>query len=407
MPDNKKRVVIIGGGYAGLKVVRRLCCSEAKLDIVLIDQNSYHYLQTDVYDFIANRTNFSDIAVDLYTLSASFKGRVTFLQEEVLRVDFENKNITTHHSRQRYDYLVIATGSRTLMPASIEGLAEHFHGVKSLPNSLRFKQRFEECMYKKIETEGKCSLDSNFNIIVGGGGLSGIEVAAEMVAYSKAFYKNTGYLCGGVKVTVINSSDSLLKGNDPFLQETARRRLEALGVEIVWGRRVNKVTSGTVLLDDGTELKMNFLIWTGGITTPALIKNINAEKNRKGQLVTDEYYRLVGHEDVFCIGDSAQMQDPKSGELLPPTAQAAEMSGVYVAKNLLRLVRGNTPEKEQIAMKGMFVALGGRYGAGVVLNMFRFKGRIAFWFKKLIEKSYFFPLMRRCREGYRLMTQGD
>ncbi len=402
---DKKRIVIIGGGYAGLKVVRGLCCAD-DLDIVLIDQNSFHYLQTDVYDFIANRTNLSDIAVDLYTFSASYKGRVTFLQEEVIRIDFSNKNITTNHSRQHYDYLVIATGSRTLLPDAIEGLSYHFHGVKSLPNALRFKQRFEECMYKKIETEGKCSLDSNFNIIVGGGGLSGIEVAAEMVAYSKAFYKNTGYLCGGVKVTVINSSDSLLKGNDPFLQESARKRLEALGVEIIWGHRVKRVTAHSVFLDDGTELKMNFLIWTGGITIPALIKNIDAEKNRKGQLVTDEYCRLIGHEEVFCIGDSAQMQDPLGGTLLPPTAQAAEMGGKYVARNLIRLVRGKGLKRERLAMKGMFVALGGRYGAGVIQNWLKLRGKKAFYFKKLIEKSYFLPLMRRCREGYKLMTQG-
>ena len=232
----KKKLIIIGAGYAGLKALRGLAHS-SDIDIILIDQNSYHYLQTDVYDFIANKTNLSDIAVDLYTFTASFKGRVTFLQEEVIRIDFDNKNITTNHSRQHYDYLIIATGSRTLLPGSIEGLAHYFHGVKSLPNALRFKQRFEECMYKKIETEGKCSLDSNFNIIIGGGGLSGVEIAAEMVAYSKAFYKNTGYLCGGVKVVLINSSDVLLKGNDPFLQATAKKRFEALGIEVIWERR--------------------------------------------------------------------------------------------------------------------------------------------------------------------------
>jgi len=402
----KQRVIIIGAGYAGLKALRGLARSH-EIDITLIDQNSYHYLQTDVYDFIANKTNLSDIAVDLYTLTASFKGRVTFLQEEVIRIDFTNKNITTNHSRQHYDYLIIATGSRTLLPDSIEGLAHHFHGVKSLPNALHFKQRFEECMYRKIETEGKCSLDSNFNIIVGGGGLSGVEIAAEMVAYSKAFYKNTGYLCGGVRVMVINSSDVLLKGNDPFLQEVTKKRFEALGIEVIWGRRVKKVTADSVILDNGTELRMNFLIWTGGITVPSLIKNLDVKKNKKGQLLVDEYYRLSDYPEVFCIGDSAQMFDPLSGGLLPPTAQAAELGGSYVARNILRSVHGKAFKKERVAMQGMFAALGGYYGAGVVMNWLRIKGKKAFYFKKLIEKSYYYPLLKRCREGYKLMTQGD
>lgn len=403
--QDKKRVVIIGGGYAGLKVVSGLCRSK-NVELILIDQNSYHYLQTDVYDFIANKTNLSDIALDLYTYIASYKGRVTFLQEEVIRIDFQNKNITTNHSRQHYDYLVIATGSRTFMPDSVEGLAHYFHGVKSLPNALRFKQRFEECMYKKIETEGKCSLDSNFNIIVGGGGLSGVEVAAEMASYSKALFKSTGYLCGGIKVTVINSSETLLKGNDPFLQKTAQKRLESLGIEIIWGKRVSKVTAESVLLDDGTKLKMNFLIWTGGITPPTLIKNLDVKKNRQGQLVTDAYYRLEEYPDVFCVGDSGGMTDPVSGERLPPTAQAAEIGGQYVARNVLRLISGKQPRKESIKMRGMFAALGGVYGAGVIMTWIRLKGRKAFYFKKLIEKSYFIPLMLRCKRGYKIMIQG-
>jgi NADH dehydrogenase len=401
MPE-KIRVVIVGGGYAGLKVVENLWRCDA-VEIILIDQNSYHYLQTDVYDYIANKTNLSDIAVDLYTWAASYLGRVTFLQEEVIRIDFANKNLTTSHSRQRYDYLVIATGSRTLLPDSIEGLSHFFHGVKSLPNALRFKQRFEECMFKKIETEGRCSLDSNFNIVVGGGGLSGVEIAAEMAAYSKRFFQSKGYLCGGVRVILICSSDSLLKGNNLFLQQQARLRLEALGVEIIWGRRVMHVLAEEAQLDDGSTIRMNFLIWTGGITTPTLIKNLTVEKNKKGQIRVDPFFRLLDFQDVFCIGDSAEMFDPVAGNMLPPTAQAAEMSGKYVAKNILRLAYGKLPEKEAIAMKGMLTALGGGFGAGVLFDTFRFKGRWAFYIKKMVEKSYLLPLMLRCRRGYKIM----
>ena len=152
---------------------------------------------------------------------------------------------------------------------------------------------------------------------------------------------------------------------------------------------------------------MNFLIWTGGITVPALIKNLEVQKNKKGQLLVDAYCRLVDYPEVFCIGDSAQMQDPISGELLPPTAQAAELGGQYVAGNILRLIHGNTLKKERVVMRGMFAALGGEYGAGFVMNWLRIKGKKAFYFKKLIEKSYYYPLLKRCREGYKLMTQGD
>ena len=375
-------------------------------EITLLDQNSYHYLQTDVYDFIANRTNLSDIAVDLHTLCASFGPTVSFYQEEVLRIDCEKKSVTTNHCRHYYDYLIIAAGSRTMMPESIKGLAEHFHGVKSLPNALYFKQRFEASMLNRLATEGKCSLDSRFDIVVGGGGLSGVEIAAEMVAYSKEFFRDIGYLCGGVNVTLINSSDALLKGTNDFFQDAAKKRLEALGVTVVWNQRIREVCEDAIVLGDGQRQRMDFLIWTGGITPPWVIRDFEAAKNQKGQLLVDEFYRLNDYPDVFAIGDCADIKDPVTQTPLPPTAQAAELSAAYVAKNLKRLLQNKPMKLHSITMKGMFAALGGRFGCGDVMGILRFQGLMAYGFKKLIEKSYYWPLRRRCKRGYRIMTGG-
>ncbi len=404
MTGNKK-VLVIGGGYGGIRAIEKLVGCEG-IDITLIDQNSYHYLQTDVYDYIAGRTGLSEIAVDLFTLCAGFEKPVSFFQEEVLRIDCDNKSVTTNHCRHHYDYLIIAAGSRTLMPESIAGLADHFHGVKSLPNALRFKQRFEECMYKRLETEGKCSLESRFNIVVGGGGLSGVEIAAEMVAYAQEFFKDIGYLCGGVNVTLINSSDALLKGTSSFFQTEARKRLESLGIKIVWNRRILEVKEDKVLLDNGETMAMNFLIWTGGITPPWVIRDFEVAKNGKGQLSIDEYCRLVDYPEVFAIGDCADLKDPISGKTMPPTAQSAELSAAYVAKNLRRLLRNEPMRTEPMKFQGMFAALGGKVGCGEALGRFRFKGYMAYLMKKVIEKSYYWPLRKRCKKGYKIMTEG-
>ena len=400
-----KRVVIIGGGYAGIRALEKLVGCE-EIEITLLDQNSYHYLQTDVYDFIANRTNLSNIAVDLYTLCASFGPKVSFYQEEVLRIDCGQKNVTTNHCRHHYDYLIIAAGSRTLMPESIKGLEKHFHGVKSLPNAMRFKQRFEACMMKRLATEGQCSLDSRFDIIVGGGGLSGVEIAAEMVAYSQEFFKDIGYLCGGVNVTLVNSSDTLLKGNNEFFQESAKKRLESLGIRIIWDQRILEAAEDKIVLSSGESIAMDFLIWTGGITPPWVIRDFEVEKNKKGQLSVDEYYRLKKNPEVFAIGDCADLRDPLSGKALPPTAQSAELSAEYVAGNLRRMLKGKALKRQRIELKGMFAALGGRFGCGEILGLVRFRGVLAYGFKKLVEKGYYWPLKRRCKKGYKIMTGG-
>ena len=117
----KKRVIIIGAGYGGIRALMHLHnCKE--IEILLIERNSYHYLQTDVYDYIANQISLSDIAIDLYTFCSSFKENVSFIHEEVIRIDFANNKVITHTNRYMYDYLILATGAQTLMPNSIEGL---------------------------------------------------------------------------------------------------------------------------------------------------------------------------------------------------------------------------------------------------------------------------------------------
>ena len=401
---DKKKLFIIGAGYAGIRTISNLYKCE-DLEIHLIDKNSYHYLQTDVYDYLTSQINLSDIAIDLYTYCASYETNVTFLHEEVLRIDLDNKKIVTTDNRYRYDYLIIASGAQTLLPDSIEGLKENFHGIKSLENALLFKQKFEYFIYKKIENEGKCSLDSNFNIVIAGSGLSGVEIASEMANYSREFYKDTGYLCSGINITLINSHEKLLASNSAFMQEEAEKRLNELGINIIKNARVTKVTDDCVILNGSQKVDMNFLIWTAGITSSDLVLNMKASKNKKGQLEVDEYFRLKEYKDVFAIGDNAQIFDPLTKDPLPPTAQAATYSADYVSKNIIRELSDKPFQVKSIRIKGFFASLGGRFGCGEVMSFLKFRGKQAYFFKKLIEKSYRFPLHQRCKKGLKKIKE--
>ncbi|MCV6608831.1 MAG: NAD(P)/FAD-dependent oxidoreductase [Campylobacterales bacterium] len=402
----KKKVIIIGAGYGGVRTAKKLSqCRD--LEVSVIEQNSYHYLQTDVYDYIANKTKMSDIALDLFTYFASFKGKINFYQEEALRVDFKNKKVVTSKNHHKYDYLIIATGSLTSLPDKIPGLRKYYHGIKRFPNALRFKQRFEEYMFKKIETEGTCSVNSNLDIVIGGGGLSGVEIAAEMSHYASTFYKDTGYLCGGVNIVLINSSDKVLKGLDEFLRDEATARLEKLHIKVINNVRVTEVEEKKIHLNNGTSIGMDFLIWTGGVTPSKFSKALDVVKSDSGQILVDEFFRLEEHKDVFAIGDCAELFNPKTKEYIPPTAQGAELSGEYVASNIENLIKEKELQTQSIGLKGMFVALGGKYGSGVVGKGLRFKSQVGFYIKKFIELAYRYPLKFRCRKGYKLMRGED
>ena len=395
---NKKKILIIGAGYAGVKVTTHLAQNK-DLDIYLIDKNSYHYLQTDVYDYLTSQISLSDIAIDLYTFCASFDQNVTFFHEEVLRIDFTNKKVITTQTRYIYDYLIIASGAQTFMPDSIEGLHENFHGIKSLQNALLFKQKFEYFIYKKIESEGKCSRESDFNIVIAGSGLSGVEIASEMANYAREFYKDTGYLCSGISITLVSSTPTLLASNSAFMQKESFKRLSDLGIKIITNARVAKVTQNSVILSNEQKLDMNFLIWTAGIVSSDLVLKMDIAKNKKGQIEVDQFFRLKDFKDVFAIGDNADIFDPISKKSLPPTAQSAELAAVYVADNIKRALKNKELQPHSITLKGFFASLGGKYGCGEVLNLLSFRGKKAYFFKKFIEKSYRLPLQKRCKEG--------
>lgn len=397
----KKRVVIIGGSYAGLRALENLY-KRSDLEITLIDQNPFHYLQPEVYGYVAGSFKISDIIIDLYTLCASYGPNVSFCQKEVTAIDFDARIVQACDTQMSYDYLILATGARTWFPESVKGLGDVFTGgIKSVPNALVFKQHFEKNMYKMIESEGLCGINQHFDIVIGGAGLSGVETAAEMAWYAKSLYRDFGYLCEGVNVVLIASGPNVLDRADPYLIDVSTKRLESLGVKILYNRRAVQVTPSAVKLDDGMTLPMDFLIWTGGIIGSPLVRGLDIPKTDRHFIKTDEFFRLHDRPEVFAIGDAAVLNDPVTGKPMPPTSQMAERTAEYVARTIGRLLEGKPLKKEPLKMQGMFVALGGRYGAGVLMDKIHVKGYAAHLFKQAIFKAYKWPLLARCQRGYR------
>ncbi len=150
---NKNKIIVIGGGYAGLRTVERLAKNQDN-EITLLDKNPYHFMQTDVYDLIASEENFAQVTVDLYTFCTGFNGNVTFYKQDVMKIDFDNKKVITCTNRFSYDYLVIAVGTRTKFMSNVIGLREYAYGVKALHRAMYFKQKFEMSLFKRVDESG-------------------------------------------------------------------------------------------------------------------------------------------------------------------------------------------------------------------------------------------------------------
>ncbi|MDD5158470.1 MAG: NAD(P)/FAD-dependent oxidoreductase [Sulfuricurvum sp.] len=391
-------VAIIGGGYGGIRAAEHLA-NNSRVSITLIDKNPYHYMQAEVYDFIANKVDMSQVMIDLPSLCKSFE-LVKFVCEEVNAIDTKSNTLSTPTQNIQYDYLIIATGSRTYFPDFIKGLREHAHGVKSIPAALDFKQQFEKALLNRIEAQTRgCDVEP-FNIVIGGAGLSGVEIAAEMAAYANRFYQNGNFGCRGIDVYLIDAYESILFGMDSFLIDSAYERLIKLGVHVWHNNRISEVRENAILLDNGKTLDFEFMIFTGGIAASTITQYLGFETNQKGHLVIDEMLNIPSHDNIYAIGDITQALD-ENGKFIPPTAQLAERGAEHVAKNILRSLSGKPKRTFRFKNQGVMIALGGEYGAGLLPGGIKVKGYLAYLIKKAIFWMYTAPLRRRGTIGKR------
>jgi NADH dehydrogenase len=381
-----KKVLVIGGGYGGLRAIETL--SKYKdVDITLIDKNPYHYLQTEAYGYIAGRFDVHDIAIDLKNWCEGFKERVAFIHEEAASINFEQKSVHLNGEDLFYDYLIIATGAKTNFFSFIEGLRENSHGIKNLQRAYNFRQEFENLIYNKLEDE-KGYNEGEINIAIGGAGLSGVEVAAEMAYVLDNYSKTIGDTAKEIHIYLIDACETILPGMGHYSIDNTKKRFDELGVKILTDAFINNVDASYIHFKNGEKLPYSFMIFTGGIKAAALNDTIENEKNSINQLIATPELNVQGQKDVFAIGDCVEIKDKKDN-VLPPTAQIAEKSAEYVAKTIRQRIDGVESQAFDADVEGIFIALGGKYAVGEMFKYIKVKG-----YAKCTESSVFTPDMK-------------
>ncbi len=391
------RVVIIGSGYAGIKVARELTDRE-DIQITILDKHPYHNLQPEVYDFIANKSNSADVTIDLITLFQTYQYKIRYYNARVEKVDFENKKVITEEKEFfDYDYLVISAGARTIFPEAIKGL-NHSEDIKKLHKALGFKQRFELEIFKKIDNEAKKCEETHIVII--GAGLSGVEIAAEMAYYSNKFFEKGHFACENLKISLISSKDTILPKQKKFLINKSTARLRDLGVDIIVKKRVEKLDKEFVYLNDGSKIRYSFAIYAGGIEGANIVNRLDRiEKNSRGQIIINKDCQVKGLEGVFACGDVAEIRN-SDGSIAPPSVPTAEQSAKSVAKNIKNLIDKKPLVKCNIKHPGVLIALGGKYAVARIGKNFMVSGFIAFIIKKVALLKYKLPLTYISKKGY-------
>lgn len=264
----------------------------------------------------------------------------------------------TDGTKLTYDLLVIALGSETAY-FGIPGLQEHSFILKSVEDANRLRDHVETCIRNYSKTQDK----QYATIVVGGDGLTGIELIGEFADLMPQLCRQYGINTQDISLLCVEAAPTILPGFPPELVERAQSSLSARGVEFVTGTPVTKMEQFAVELKNGRTIETKTMVWTGGVQGNSVVANSGIEVNR-GRALVSEFLQSTSHKDVFLSGDSAVVIGPE-GRPYPPTAQLAWQMGETVGYNLFAYLTGGVMEEFRAVFSGT-LALGRKDAIGTI-----------------------------------------
>lgn len=385
----KKKIVILGAGYAGLTTIVRLqkLLSANEAEIVLVNKNDYHYETTWLHEASAGTIDPNRVCYQIANIIDSNK--VQFVQDTVVEIVKDSKKVVLENGELTYDYLVIAIGA---VPETfgIQGLNEYAFKITNMNTARQIREHIEEqfAIYSK-EAEPK---EERLTFVVGGAGFTGIEFLGELVKRVPELCKQYNVDQQKVKMICVEAAPTVLPGFDKELVEYAVSKLENKGVEFKIQTAITECTSEGILVKKGEEveeIKSTTVVWAAGVRGNPIVENSGIETMR-GRVKVNLDLRAPSEENIFIIGDSSLMIDESVNRPYPPTAQIAMQQAVTCAKNITALVR----EQDQLEnfkpdLKGSVCSLGHDDAIGLVFGK-RLKGTPASFMKKVIDNRALF-----------------
>lgn len=371
----QKRVVIVGAGFGGLVLARKLS-QNSDLQIVLIDKNNYHQFQPLFYQVAMAGLEPSSISFPLRKIFQS-KKNVHIRVTQVLKINPETNVVETGLGAIEYNYLVLATGADTNF-FGMKNMIENAMPMKSVSEALairnRVLQNFEDAL--SVETlEERLGL---MNIVIVGGGPTGVEIAGTLAEMKRHIlpkdYPELNF--DSMQIYLYESSDEVLEVMSDEASMKAKQYLTELGVNLRLGVRITDFDGKYAFTNTGDRLRTNNLIWAAGVRANGLEGIPTTAYGRGGRVKVSRFNQVEGFQNVFALGDLALMTEEKYPNGHPQLAQPAMQQGELLAKNFARLLKGQ--EMKPFTYKDLgSMATVGRNLAVVDLPFWKFQGFFA------------------------------
>ena len=395
-PIQQIRILILGGGFAGIEVLRQLqkaFQNDIKIDITLVSRDNFFLFTPMLAEISSGMIETRHIVTPL----RAFCNRAKFYETEVESIDLGNKEVVITHRIGKstnpiewrshilkYDYLVISLGSETNFYGISEAAKQAFT-LKSLGDAIVLRNHVISMLEQAdIEHEDLDLRKRLLTFVVVGGGFSGVEIVGELNDFIldsiKYFYHNLQK--SYVRIILVNSGGRILPEVTEDLADFALQKIRRNGVEVILNTRVTEITSDNVKLDQGTIIRTQTIIWAGGGKPQTVLSALSCDHDKSGRIMTNNYLEVAGFTDsVIALGDCACVTDPNTGKPYPPTAQHALRQGKIAAINLISKIEDKENHKEPFdyKTKGVMTLIGKRNGVGIILGH-KVHGFVAWWF---------------------------
>ncbi|HEY9114551.1 MAG TPA: NAD(P)/FAD-dependent oxidoreductase [Bacteroidales bacterium] len=377
IPDtNLPRVVVVGGGFAGLAFIKKL--KDKPVQLILIDKGNYHQFIPLLYQVATSGIEPDSIVFPFRKLFRNYKN-VLYRMAEVTEIDTKLDQVTTNIGTVNYDYLVLANGSVTNFFGN-ESVERQGFGLKSVTDALDIRSYLLQNLEKASITCNKEEREALSSVAIVGGGPAGVEMAGALAEFKKYVvpkdYPELEHT--RMKIYLIEASGKLLQDMPQKLSEKTHAYLKSLDVNVMLNVAVDNFDNPLVKLNNGHTILSGALIWTAGIKG-AVIPGLDPKLlNRQGRIKVDQFNRLEGYENVFAIGDIAHAQTKKYPKGHPMVAQVAIQQGRILADNLLSIINKQAKKEFRYIDKGSMATIG-KKKAVAKINNWQFSGFFA-WF---------------------------
>lgn len=372
--ETREKIVIIGGGFAGLQLAKSLNRKQKK--VILIDKVNHHMFQPLFYQVACGRIEPSNISFPFRKIFQRSRN-VQYRMVEVQKIIPEQNKIVTTDAEFTYDKLVIATGCKTNFFGNPK--MEHLtFGMKNTQEAIAIRNHvllnFEKMIIQKRRTD-----DGNWNIVIVGSGPTGVELAGAFSEMKKEIlprdYPHMNF--DDLKIIVISSTPMPLNVMSQESQKMSEKYLLDLGVHLLSNEFVTDYDGDKVTMKSGKTIPSNNVIWAAGVTGN-IVEGLNPEIVIRNRYKTDRFNRVQGYDNIFAIGDIAYMETPKYPQAHPQVANVAINQGKNLSKNFLRKPNEEWSEYEYVDQGSM--ATIGKHRAVVDLPNFKFQGFLAWYF---------------------------